>query len=456
MNGKTNITSPRVSRALSAAVLVSVLAGFGLSAQSRDENWPQFRGAGANGVAGGTAAPPAAWNLAPATNIAWTTAIPGLGHSSPIAWGDRVYLTTAVAVDGKPGVVLGDVSKSGIDPATDTGRHAWRLIAIDKASGKVLWDKVAHEGVPRMKRHVKASHASATPATDGRVIVALMGSEGLFAFDMNGNPKWRADLGVMDVGLVDDPSMQWGPASSPVILGDMVLVQNDRHKDSFLAAYDINTGRELWRSAHDEFPSWATPAVVRTSGRTEIVTNSGKYIRGFDPKTGKELWRLSDNQTQVKVPTPVVANDLVIVTGGYPPGGRPIFAIRPGGTGELTEKALAWKTERGAPYTGTPLFYDGILYALTDNGILSAYEPKTGERIYQQRVAGGSGFSASPVAANGRLYLASEDGDVYVVKAGRAYELLGTNRMNEPLMATPAISGNALFIRTLSALVAVR
>ena len=168
------------------------------------------------------------------------------------------------------------------------------------------------------------------------------------------------------------------------------------------------------------------------------------------------MWRLSDNRTQVKVPTPIAAGDLVIVTGGYPPGGRPIYAIRPGGSGELTEKALAWKTERGAPYTGTPIMYNGLLYALTDNGILSAYEPKTGERIYQQRVASGSGFSASPVAAGGRLYLASEDGDVYVVKAGRTFELLATNPMGESLMATPAISGNTIFIRTLTSLVAVK
>ena len=381
---------------------------------------------------------------------------PGLAHSSPIVFGDRVYLTTAVAAEGKPRIVLGDVSKSGIDPANDSGRHAWRLIAIDKASGKIAWDKVAYEGTPRMKRHVKASHASATPATDGRTIVALMGSEGLFAFDMNGVQKWRADLGVMDVGLVDDPGMQWGPASSPVIFGNMVLVQNDRHKNSFLAAYDLATGKELWRTPHEDYPSWATPAIIRAGTRTEIVTNSGQYIRGFDPQTGKELWRLSDSRTQVKVPTPIAAGDLVIVTGGYPPGGRPIYAIRPGGSGELTDKALAWKTDRGAPYTGTPIMYNGVLYALTDNGILSAYEPKTGERIYQQRVASGSGFSASPVAAGGRLYLASEDGDVYVVKAGRTYELLATNPMGESLMATPAISGNTIFIRTLTSLVAAK
>nr|MBA2260591.1 PQQ-binding-like beta-propeller repeat protein [Acidobacteriota bacterium] len=182
----------------------------------------------------------------------------------------------------------------------------------------------------------------------------------------------------------------------------------------------------------------------------------GQYIRGFDPKTGKELWRFSDNNTQVKVPTPIVAGNLVIVTGGYPPGGRPIYALRPGGSGEIGDQALAWKTGRGAPYTCTPIVYNGLLYALTDNGILSAYDPKTGERIYQQRVAGGSGFSASPVAADGRLYLSSEDGDVYVVKAGRTYELLATNAMGEPLMATPAISGNTLFFRTLSKLVAIR
>jgi len=437
---------------LAATVAGLVVAGVVLSAN----DWPQFRGRDAAGVARGNAAPPIAWSAAPAKGIAWKTAIPGLAHSSPIVWGNRVYVTTAVASDGKPSVVLGDVSKSGIDSAADNGKHTWRLLSIDKASGKIVWDKVVHEGVPRMKRHVKASHASATPATDGRYIVALMGSEGLFAFDMHGNQKWRADLGVMDVGLVDDPTMQWGPASSPVIFGDMVIVQNNRHRDSFLAAFDIATGRELWRSRHEDYPSWATPAIVRVGGRTQIVTNAGYYIRGFDPKTGNEIWRLSDNRTQVKVPSPVVAGDLVIVTGGYPPGGRPIYALRVDGSGELTDKAIAWKTDRGAPYTTTPIVYGDLLYALTDNGILSAYDPKTGERIYQQRVAGGAGFSASPVAADGRLYLSSEDGDVFVVKAGRTYELLATNRMGEPLMATPAISGNTIIIRTLSSLVAVR
>jgi outer membrane protein assembly factor BamB len=422
----------------------------GVSAQ----NWPSFRGPDASGVS--AAAVPVSWDLPASKNVAWKTPIPGMGHSSPIVWQDRVYVTTAVPASGKPAVTTGDASKSGIDSATDTGPHTWRLIAVDRASGKIAWDREAHKGAPRIKRHVKASHASATPATDGRYIAALMGSEGLFVFDMTGALKWRKDLGVMDVGLIDDPTYQWGPASSPVILNDMVIVQNDRHKDSFLAAFDLASGKELWRTAHDEFPSWATPAVIQSGTRTEIVTNSGRYIRGFDPKTGKELWRLSDNNTQVKVPTPISAGNLVIVTGGYPPGGRPIYAIRPG-SGELTKTAIAWQTERGAPYTSTPLLYEGILYACTDNGVLSAYDPKTGARIYQQRVSPeAAAFSASPVAAGGRLYLASEEGDIFVVRAGRTFELLATNRMGEVTMATPAIAGNTLIIRTQTQLVAIR
>jgi outer membrane protein assembly factor BamB len=417
------------------------------------QNWPSFRGADANGVASG-AKPPLTWDTASSKNIAWKTAIPGLAHSSPIVWGDRIYVTTAVASSGTPTLTIG--GKDGIDSAADMVVHSWRLIAVDRVSGKIAWDREVHKGLPRLKRHVKASHASATPATDGRSIVALLGSEGLFCFDMNGTLKWRQDLGVMDVGLVDDPSYQWGPASSPTIFDNTVIVQNDRHKESFVAAFDLASGKQLWRTLHDEYPSWATPTVARGTGRAEIVTNGGKFIRGLDPRTGRELWRLPDNLTQVKVPTPIVSGDLAIVTGGYPSGGRPIYAIRLGGSGELTPNALAWRTERGSPYTGTPIVYDGILYACTDNGILSAYDPKTGARIYQQRVGpGSSGFSASPVAADGKLYLASEDGDVFVVRAGRKYELLSTNRMGEPTMATPALSGNLLIVRTQTQLVGI-
>ena len=426
-----------------------------VTAAEAQTNWPAFRGANTAGVS--STAVPTSWDLASSRNVAWKTPIPGLAHSSPIVWGDRVYVTTAVAASGRPAVKTGDVEKSGIDSATDTGPHTWRLIALDRQTGRIVWDRAVHQGAPRMKRHVKASHASATPVTDGRVIVALMGSEGLFAFDLNGNQKWRVDLGVMDVGLVDDPSYQWGPASSPVIFGDRVIVQNDRHKDSFLAAYDLATGKELWRTTHDEYPSWATPLIVRMSARNEVVTNAGKHIRGFDPATGRELWRLADANTQVKVPSPVIAGDFVIVTGGYPPGGRPIYAVRPGGTGTVGKGVVAWQTSRGAPYTGTPLVHNGIVYVCTDNGILSAYDAGTGDRIYQQRVsAEAGGFSASPIAAGDRIYLASEEGDVFVLQAGREFKLLATNRMGEVTMATPAAAGNTLIVRTQTQLVGIR
>ena len=420
--------------------LLSAVAGLGA------QNWPAFRGANLSGVAP-SAAPPVSFDIPANRNVAWRTAIPGLAHSSPIVANGRIYVTTAVASSGTPSVKTG---ASGIDPADDMVTHTWRLLALDVKTGKVVWDRVVHTGVPRLKRHVKASHASATPATDGRSIVALLGSEGLFCFDMEGKLKWRQDLGVMDVGLVDDPTFQWGPASSPVIHNDLVIVQNDRHQGSFLAAYDLATGKRAWQSNRDELPSWATPLVQRRGGRDELITNSGKFIRGHDPRTGQELWRLPDASTQVKVPSPVAAGELVIVTGGYPGNGRPIYAIKPNLSGTVDEKtALAWKVDRASPYTPTPLVYDGVLYICSDNGIFAAYDVASGTRLYRERISEKAGaFSASPVAAGGRVYLTSEDGDIFVVRAGRTYELLSTNPLGEVAMATPAVSGDQLIVRT--------
>jgi outer membrane protein assembly factor BamB len=419
------------------------------------QDWPSFRGLDATGVAD-AATPPVTWDVAAGRNVAWKVPIPGLGHSSPVVWADRVFLTSAVALPRPPGE--DGKGEAGADSAVNLrdGRviaaeapHAWRLYCLDRQTGRFLWERTAHEGIPRVKRHGKASQASATPATDGTHVVAMMGSEGLYAYDMDGRLLWKRDFGRLDVGLVSDPTEEWGAASSPVIHNGLAIVQNDRHKDSYVAAFDVATGEEKWRVGRDELPAWSTP-VVHRGARSTLVTNSPRHIRGHDPATGKEVWRIPDG-TEVKVVTPVVAGDLVIVTGGYPTGGRPILGIR-AATGEVV-----WRLERGSSYTPTPIVYRDILYVCVDNGALSAYEVSTGRRLYQQRIArDAGGFSASPVAAAGRLYIASEDGDLYVIRAGRKFELLARNDMRDMCLATPALSGDLLLVRTRTQLYALR
>jgi outer membrane protein assembly factor BamB len=428
-----------------------VLVMTGVSAQPATEHWPSFRGLRASGVSE-TATPPVRWDLSTAANTAWRTAIPGLGHSSPIVWGSRIYLTTAISADAAAQrLSLGDSDSAGIDPANDLVAHRWQLLALDRASGEIVWTRTVHQGVPRVKRHVKASHASATPATDGRVIVAMFGSEGLYAFDRDGKELWHKDFGPLAVGLADEPEYEWGPASSPVIHGDTVIVQNDRYEDSFLVALDLQTGKELWRASREERPSWTTPLVMTQGGTSTVVAVSPLFARGHDIRTGREQWRIADPDGQVKVSSPVAAGNLAIVTGGWPSAARPVMAVR------VADGAVVWKHDRGSPYTTTPLVYDGLVYVLTDNGILSAYDVATGARAYQTRLSVRAGsFSASPVAAAGRIYFASEDGQVIVVRAGRTFEVLATNDMDAVCMATPALSGDLLLVRTRSHLYALR
>ncbi len=432
-------------RVLTLVVLVMT----GVSAQPAADNWPSFRGPQASGVSA-TATPPVRWDISSATSTAWRAAIPGLGHSSPIVWGNRVFVTTAVS-DAAAAQALTVGEDAGIDPANDVVPHRWQLMALDRDSGKIVWTRMVHQGVPRVKRHVKASHASATPATDGHVIVAMFGSEGLYAFDLYGKELWRKDFGPLAVGLADEPEYEWGPASSPVIFGNTVIVQNDRYKDSFLVALDLKTGNEQWRVSREERPSWTTPLVMTHDGTATVVAVSPLFARGHDLRTGRERWRIADPDGQVKVSTPVAAGEFAIVTGGWPSAARPVMAVR------VADGSVAWRHDRGSPYTTTPLVYDGLAYILTDNGILSAYDVATGVRAYQTRLSPQAGsFSASPVAAQGRIYFASEDGQVIVIRAGRKFEVLATNDMDEVCMATPALSGNLLLVRTKTHLYALR
>ncbi len=421
-------------------------------------SWPSFRGTRAGGSADGQKLPDE-WNGETGENILWRTPIPGLGHSSPIVWGDRIFVTTAISSDPdatfRPGL-YGDG-----DASADRSRHRWMLYAIDKASGKILWDRAAYEGTPVDKRHIKSTYASATPVTDGRIVVASFGSQGVHAYDVRGNFLWKVDLGRVDVGAYDIPAFEWGPASSPIIWNGLVIVQSDTQGESFILALDAETGETVWQTERDELPSWGTPNVAMTSAGPELVTNASNFIRGYDPRTGEELWKLGGS-SKITAPTPVYSDDLFVVASGRNPE-RPIFAIRSDARGDLTlsgrdtsNEAIAWSHTRRGSYMPTPLIYDGLLYVLANNGIFDAYSLATGEEVYRERLEHlGSGFSASPVAADGKIYLSGEDGEMLVIGAGRQLRHIATNSMGELLMATPALSDGVMYVRSSRSLFAV-
>lgn len=421
-------------------------------------NWPSFRGPNASGVAEGQNLPDT-WNAKTGENILWRTSIPGLAHSSPIVWGNRVYVTSAVSSDPKatfrPGLYGdGDASK-------DRSTHKWTIYALDKNTGKVVWERVAFEGEPREKRHIKATYANSTPATDGRIVVAWFGSQGVYAYDVKGKFLWKVDLGRIDLGAYDVPTFEWGSASSPIIWKDLVILQCDTQTDSFIVALNANTGETVWKTDRDELPSWGTPTVATTSKGEELIANASNYIRGYDPRTGKELWRLGKS-SKITAPTPIFADDILVVASGRGPE-RPIFVVKAGARGDLTlpdgkttSDSIIWsRTGRGS-YMPTPLIYKGLLYVLANNGTFDAYNLKTGDEVYRQRLPlVGNGFSASPVAADGKIYLSNEDGEILVVAAGEKFAHLGTNSMGELLMATPALSEGVMYVRTAQSVFAV-
>jgi outer membrane protein assembly factor BamB len=426
--------------------------------QADRDNWPSFRGRFASGVADGQNLPDH-WDGEKGTAIKWRTRIPGLGHSSPIVWDDQILVTAAVSSRSqagfKPGL-YGDGTASD-----DRSVHQWKVYCLDKRSGRVRWEQKAAEGVPIDKRHIKSTYANATPATDGRYVVAFFGSQGLYCYDMKGRLVWKKDLGRMDVGAYDLPEYEWGPASSPIIYKDLVIVQCDQQKGSFLTALNLKNGETVWKTAREELPSWGTPAIYPGKDRVELVTNGSNFIRGYDPETGKELWRLGGS-SKITAPTPVFSGELIVIASGRRPE-MPIFVVRAGASGDITlkpdetaNKYVAWSRQKSGPYMPTPLIYQSHLYILRNQGILACYELATGEERYVERIPHqGSGFSASPVAADGKIYLPSEDGDIFVVKAGPKFELLGKNGLGQFLMATPAISGGMMFVRAQSDLFAI-
>ncbi len=414
------------------------------------QNWPSFRGQNASGVGDGPG-PPATFNGETGVNIKWRTAIPGLGHSSPVVWGDKVFITSAVSSNPEPELTVGNYGS--IDALTEDFVHHYRVYCVDKNSGQILWEKTAHSGKPQVKRHAKSSHASSTAATDGKHVVAHFGSEGLYCYDMAGKLEWKVDLGYLDSTFFLVPEAQWGYGSSPIIYKDRVIVLCDVHNQSFIAAFAIADGKQLWRTLRDEVPTWGTPTVNEAAGRTQVIVNGWKHIGGYDVSTGEELWRMGGGG-DIPVPTPICAHGMIFITGSHGPA-RPLFAIRANAEGDISLAAgetanqhVVWSLPRRGVYMQTPIVVGDYLYAASNRGVLTCYQAKTGKQVYRERVAGKRGaFSGSPVAAGGNLFFSDEFGEIHVIKAGPEYQHIASNPMGELLMATPAISGNMLLVR---------
>jgi outer membrane protein assembly factor BamB len=435
-------------RLLAVGVLAAAVAGTVLAAAP--DRWPQFRAPDA-GVVADDPALPEAWSAA--ENVRWRADVPGLGWSSPIVWGDHVIVTSVVA-EGESGAPKPGFYAPGAVLSTSTATHRWMVHDYDFRTGRLRWSRELRRGQPPGPKHLKNSYASETPVTDGERIYAYFGQVGLFALDMNGRPLWSAPLGP-------EPTRNgWGAAASPVLHRGRIYVVNDNDGQSFLLALDAATGRPIWRVDREEGTNWSTPFVWEHDGRTEIVTAGTDRVRSYS-LDGRELWTLT-GMSSITIPTPFARDGLLYVSSGYVGDSlRPTYAIRPGGSGDITpakgetaSEFVVWSLPAIAPYNPTPIVYRGVLYTLLDRGFFTAHDARTGREIYgRQRITTeASGFTASPWAYNGRIFALSEDGETYVIQAGPEFKVVGRNPLGEMTLATPAIAEDSVIIRTHSRL----
>jgi outer membrane protein assembly factor BamB len=436
-------------------MLGSALTVFG------QDNWPSFRGPGACGIADEVT--PAVWNVTNSRNIVWKTPLPGLGHSSPVIWGDKLFVTTAVNGKRDPSLKVGyygDVASSD-----DSETQQWRVICLNKKSGQILWQATAHEGMPHVKRHPKATHANCTAATDGTNLLAFFGSEGLYCYDLEGHLRWTKDLGVLraNPSVYNDRwdtnlnQWEWGFASSPVIYAGRGFVQCDVLGQGFVAAFDIHDGREIWRAPRNDTATWSTPNVCVAGLRPQLVVNGWRQMAGYDLQTGGEIWHLSGGG-DCPVPTPLMWSNIIFLTSAHGPR-KPVFAVKADAAGDIAQRAgehMLWSTNRGGAYMATPIVCDGRLYTCDMDGLLHCFDAATGRLFYKDRLgAGGDSFTSSPVASRGKIYFASEQGLVYVLQPGPQFKVIATNRLEESCLATPAISEGTLFYRTQTQIIAI-
>ncbi len=471
----------RLTLALFACVTVAQASRPALEAAD-PADWPQFRGPGGAGVADASSLPER-WSTS--DNVDWVIEVPGRGWSSPIVWRDRVFVTSAVSPSGvfkapSTGIFGNDyaaeLQKQGlsddeivkrvvtrdIELTTDTGEISYRVFALDAKTGKVLWSQEAHRGAPPGGRHRKNTYASETPATDGeRLYASFGGNVGVFAFSLDGKLLWKHTWPPQPIYL------DFGTASSPVAHGGRVYQLHDNDGESFLAALDATTGKELWNVKRTDRASgmvsgWATPFIWQNRARTEIVTIGRGFVISYDPD-GRELWRVK-GMTQA-TPSPVAADGLLYVgSGSQGEANRPLMAIRPGAKGDISLAAdedsnefVAWRQPRFSGYTPSPLVYRGRVYAVNDNGILQVADAKTGKEIFKARMGGGGQtFSSSPLASQGRIYFLSEDGDAFVLRAGDAYDEIAKSSLGEMSLATPAVDADSLYVRTQTKLYRIR
>jgi outer membrane protein assembly factor BamB len=424
-----------------------LLAGTTVHAQ-----WPQWRGPGGNGISTETNLP-TEWSPAtpekPAVNIKWKTEIPGRGHSSPIVARGLIFVTTSIKgaeVPGRKAPVHLDFQKQPgyLHPdAVDVQfKHTLKVFAVEAKTGRIAWERTAYDGVMFDDRHRKNTYASPTMATDGERVFAFFESLGLYAYDFKGNLAWKKDLGpIIKAGL--------GPGTSPIVYKDLVILQCDQEMGdgSFIVALDRRTGEERWNAARSNRRSWATPLIVNTGTRDELIASGAEAVIAYDPSTGRELWRANGTQSH-PIPSPVATKGLVFLTAGSQ--AKVVLAMRPGGTGDLRDSKdlLIWRYNKGSAYVPSPIAIGDYLYLVSDAGVMTCIDALTGERKYEGgRVPVPGTFFASPVAFEDKILLTSEDGDSFVVKAGPVHEVLRTNSVGEPVYTSPAIADGTIYIR---------
>ncbi len=436
---------------LRTTVLLLVVAGL---SSANNSNWPQFRGGPAAGVAadGGW---PEAWTAT--ENIAWKTEISGLGWSSPIVWGGRVYVTSVIS-DGKTEAPKKGLYFGGERAKPPEGAHRWMVYCLDLRTGAILWERVAQKGIPATGRHIKNSYASETPVTDGDRVYAYFGNVGMFCYDKDGKEIWTWKSGSYKTFAA------WGTAASPALHQNRVYIVYDNEENSFLVALDKFTGEEVWRVNREEKSNWATPFVWVNELRTEIVTAGKGKVRSYD-LNGKLLWEFR-GMSSITIPTPFAGHGLLYVASGYVlDKTRPVYAIRPGAQGDITVKEdqianefIAWSNQTIGPYNPSPIIYGDYLYVLYDLGMIACYDARTGKEVYgKRRISPSAGsFTASPWAYNGKLFCLNEDGDTFVLQAGAEFKVLGKNSLEEMCLATPALADQAVFLRTATKLYCIR